>query len=118
MQRIALALPNTTQDGGTFAVDWKAFIYTYLERMDPKQPRVARPDVIAVRVADAGEKATLNASEPDTFFDVPHYGGMVMVRRPNVSFDHLAELIEAGWRNRPPKKLIRTFDQAATTTGR
>jgi hypothetical protein len=40
----------------------------WLERVEPKKPRVPRPDLIAVRVSDLAEKEALLASDSDKFF--------------------------------------------------
>ena len=62
------------------------------------------PEVLAVRVADAGEKEELLAAEPDVFFTEPHYNGFpaVLVRLAAIEVDELAELLTDAWGARPP----------------
>jgi hypothetical protein len=58
VRRIALALPETVESADPFAVSvrnrdkLKAFVWVWLERVEPKKPRVPQSDVIAVRVAN------------------------------------------------------------------
>ena len=78
VRRIALALPETTEDPSSFrfSVDGKAYAWAWLQRLDPKRARVPSPDVIAVRVANEFEKEGLLGLDPDVFFTEPaHYDG-------------------------------------------
>ena len=74
---IALGLPDVTEDADQFhfRVRGKGFAWVYPERVHPKKPRVANPEVLVVRVADLGEKEALLASSETTFFTTPHYDG-------------------------------------------
>lgn len=70
VRRIALSLPETTEDtdGFRFLVDGKQFAWSWLERLEPKRARVPNRDVVAVRVANETEKQGLLAMDPDVFF--------------------------------------------------
>jgi hypothetical protein len=108
-RRIALALPETTSDGGSqVKVAGKAFIWSWLERIDPGKGRVPNPDVLVVSVASEDVKYGLVDAEPDRFFTEPHYDGYraVMVRLPMVSEAELEDLITDAWRARAPRKLV------------
>ena len=113
VRRIALALPDTTesQDGFAFSVlnrgKQKAFVWAWKERVEPKQPRVERDDVIAVRVIDQADKAALIAGDPAVFFTEPHYNGFpaVLVRLPEASPEQLEELLVDAWRCQAPRAL-------------
>ena len=67
VRRIALALPGAIEDDDRFAFSVrvknkdKGFAWVWLERIHPKKGRVPQPKVLAVRVADEGEKFTLVA---------------------------------------------------------
>ena len=75
VRRIALSLPETTEDPNGFAlrVSGKAFVWAWLERIESKRARVPNPDVIAVRVAHELDKATLIEMDPEVCFTEAHY---------------------------------------------
>jgi hypothetical protein len=110
VRRIALALPETTEDGHSFRffVDGKAFVWSWLERLDPKKARVPNPDVVAVRVADESEKDALIGMDPRVFFTERHYEGYpaIMVRLPDVGLPLLERLLTDAWRSRAPARLL------------
>jgi hypothetical protein len=114
VRRIALSLPEAVQDadGFRFRVGGKLFAWSFMERVEPKKPRVRRPDVLAVRVADEWDKQALLALDADKFFTDPHYNGYpaVLVRLPAVDVDELEDLLIKAWRHRAPRTLIREFD--------
>jgi hypothetical protein len=101
VRRIALSLADTEESADRFAFSvrnngkLKGFVWVWLGRVAPKQARVPRPDVIAVRVANLDEKSAMLAMDSSKFFTEPHYNGFpaVLVRLPKVSADELAELI-------------------------
>jgi len=119
VRRIALVLPETQEgeDGFGFSVHngekWKAFAWTWQERIEAKRPRVPRPDVLVVRVADREEKESLLASDTKVFFTEPHYDGFpaVLVRLPVVRKTQLKELLLDAWRSQAPRRLVKEFDQ-------
>jgi hypothetical protein len=115
VRRIARSLPGTTEEKGRFAFSvenkgkQKGFVWVWLERVEPKKPRVPRPDVLAVRVRDQAEKATLLAGDPDRFFTEPHYNGFpaVLVRLPAVTEAQLRKLILDAWQCQAPRELLK-----------
>jgi hypothetical protein len=108
--RIALALPETTQDPGGFRffVDGKQFVWLWQERVDPKRPRVPNAEVIAVRVANESEKEVLIEMDPDTFFTEHHYDGYpaILVRLRAIDLELLKTVLTNGWRSRAPRRLL------------
>jgi len=117
VRRIALSLPETTEAADRFAFSVpvkgkeKGFVWAWNERVEPKQPRVPRADVLAVRVVDQQDKEALLASDPGKFFTEPHYDGFpaVLVRLPAVELDELEELIVDAWRSLAPKPAVEAF---------
>ena len=123
VRRIALSLPSTSESADRFAFSVrngakeKGFAWVWLERPESKKPRVPRPDVLAVRVANREEKEVLLASDEQKFFTEPHYNNFpaVLVRLPEVDVDELVELITDAWRSQAPRKVVDAFDQRSAT---
>ena len=121
VRRIALALPEANEGADRFAFSVarggkdRGFAWVWMERVDPKRARVPNADVLAVRVADAGEKEMLLAADPAVYFTEPHYNGFpaVLVRLAAIGVDELAELLTDAWRCQAPKPLVREFDARA-----
>src|SRR5687768_7943481 len=113
VRRIALSLPETSEGEGRlrFFVVGKDFAWSWLERIDPKKPRVENRDVLAVRVENEEEKQALVAADPIKFFTEDHYNGYpaVLVRLAAIEVDELQELLIDAWRNRAPRALVAKF---------
>lgn len=111
VRRIALALPETTEDPRrfTFYVAGRHFVWAWLERVDPRRARVASDQVIAVSTAGEEGKQALLLLNSEVFFSEPHYDGYpaVLVRLPRIDDTLLAVIIADGWRARAPKRLLR-----------
>jgi hypothetical protein len=118
VRRIALVLPGVAEgrERFGFSVDHKGkakgFVWVWMERIDPKKARVPQPAVLAARVADQTEKATLLAADPDTFFTEPHYNGFpaVLIRLSNTTEPMLRRVITEAWRCMAPKALVAAHD--------
>jgi hypothetical protein len=114
VRRIALSLPGVREGTGQFAFSvenkgkQKGFAWVWLERVQPKKPRVPCAEVLAVRVRDQAEKAALLAGDPEIFFTEPHYNGFpaVLVRLPSVTLAQLRSLLVAAWRCQAPRELV------------
>jgi hypothetical protein len=121
VRRIALALPGVTEgrngEQAGFSVEHKGkakgFAWSWMERLEPKKPRVARPDVLAVRVVDLDDKEALLASNERGLFTEPHYNGFpaVLVRLPDVGIEQLTELVTDAWRIQAPADLVLRYDE-------
>jgi hypothetical protein len=61
------------------------------------------------------EKEFLIATEPEVYFQTPHYfaGPHVLVRLPVVTDNRLREMLEAAWRRAASTKLVRECDAAS-----
>ncbi len=100
VREIALALPEAEDASGSrpaFRVRGKLFAWK-------SRPRDG--DALAVRV-DPDEKQLILASNPDVYFETPHYHGYpaVLIRLDQIDRDELAERIEDAWLTRVPKRL-------------
>jgi hypothetical protein len=121
VRRIALSLPDTTEDDGHFAFSVrnkdkrKGFVWVWMERLHPKKPRVPNAEVLAVRVAGQDAKEILLDADPEKFFTEPHYNGFpaILVRLPKIGLDELTLLIEEAWRCQAPRPLVDQFNQSS-----
>ena len=119
VRRIALSLPGTSeaQDHFAFSVlnkgKHKGFVWAWNERVELKKPKVPSTVVVAVRVADQGEKETLLALGEEKFFTEAHYNGFpaILVRLPLIAPKELQELIVDAWRSQAPATLIAQWEQ-------
>jgi hypothetical protein len=115
VRRIALSLPAAEEASDRFAFavpdrgKLKGFVWVWMERVTPKKPRVPNPGVLAVRVANLGQKELMLSAEPAKFFTEPHYDGFpaVLVRLDAVSVADLEMLIPEAWRCQAPADLRR-----------
>jgi hypothetical protein len=113
VRRIALSFPETEEGKDHFAFSvrnkgkLKGFAWVWLQRVQPKQPRVPNPSVLAVRVANLNQKDLIIAAEPTKYFTEPHYNGFpaILVRLAEVSVAELRPLLEEAWRCQAPKEL-------------
>ncbi|HXN75828.1 MAG TPA: hypothetical protein VN876_04275 [Gemmatimonadaceae bacterium] len=113
VRRIALSLPNAEEAADRFAFSvtnkgkLKGFVWVWMERVVPKKPRVPNPGVIAVRVANEGQKNALLSADGKKFFTEPHYDGFpaVLVRLDAVTVKDLKVLIAEAWRCQAPAEL-------------
>jgi hypothetical protein len=110
---IALSLPQTEEAVDRFAFSvrnkgkLKEFVWVWMERVEPKKPRVPQPDVIAVRVANLADKERLLALDPSKYFTEPQYDGFpaVLLNLPGIHVHELEPLIKAAWRCQSAKDL-------------
>lgn len=111
VRRIAMALPGSLErpDRFAFAVTNKGkekeFAWVWLERPEPKKPRIANPGVLAVRVAGEDAKQFLISAVPNIFFTEPHYNGYpaVLVRLEAIEVEQLEGLLLDAWQIQAPK---------------
>jgi len=115
VRRIALSFPAAEEASDRFAFSipnkgkLKGFVWVWMERVVPKKPRVPNPGVIAVRVANEGQKSALLSADRKKFFTEPHYDGFpaVLVRLDAVSVADLKVLIAEAWRCQAPAELAQ-----------
>ena len=117
VRRIALSFPETEEAENDFAFSVrnkgkaKGFAWSWKERVNPKKPRVPNAGVIAIRVANLGQRDALLATDDKKFFTEPHYAGFpaILVRLAAVTVADLKVLLEEGWRCMAPAELANTL---------
>ncbi len=117
VRRIALALPAVAEGAERFEFSvlnrgkWKGIAWVWNERVEPKKPRIPRPDVIAVRVNGEGAKDFLIHAAPEVFFTEPHYNGFpaILIRLENIAVEQLETLLIDAWHIQAPKALVREY---------
>lgn len=113
VRRIALSLPGAEKAPDRFAFSVRSkgklrqFAWVWMERIDPKKPRVPNPSVIAARVPSLDERDRLLAKYSNKFFTEPHYTGFpaVLVRLSEVTAADLRRLLTEAWRCQAPADL-------------
>jgi hypothetical protein len=105
--RMALRLPGTAEGerygNRTWTVAGKGFAWERpFSKADIKRfGDVSPPDgpILAVRVADLGEKEAVLAAHPDMFFTIPHFDGFsaVLIQLNAVTVEALDEAIVDAW---------------------
>jgi hypothetical protein len=119
VRKIALALPEVHDGGDRFALSVtnkgkeKGFAWVWMERVNPKQPKVANAGVLAIRVANVAQRDLMIVVEPEKYFTEPHYNGSpaVLVRLPAVRVAELRPLLYEAWRLLAPKELVRRHEE-------
>lgn len=124
VRRIALALPDVTEDG-TDHPAWrvKKALFAWdrpLRAGDLRHLGDAAPSgaILGVRVADEGTKQALLATEAPAVFTTPHFDGYpaLLVDLDAADVALLEELIVDAWLAQAPKRLAATY--LADTAGR
>ena len=116
--RIALALPDTTEEQAWGNRHWKVrgkgFVWERpLRTSDIKALGDDAPDglILGARVEHLVAKEALLADESGVFFTTPHFDGFpaVLVLLEKIDLDGLDEVIVEAWLARAPKRLADEY---------
>lgn len=109
LRAIALSFPGVVEGDGSsgqraFGLPVKGkskgICWEWMERVDPKKPRIPNPDVWAIRVASIALRDKLMREGPaDRYVHDPHYDNYpaLLVRLAHIDEDTLRGLIEDAW---------------------
>lgn len=111
VRKICLELPGSIEGSGQFGFGVeikgkvKGYVWAWMERIEPKKPRVENRDVLAILTPGLAAKDVLMSSEPDKYVVDPHYNGFpaVLVRLEAFTPGELRDLLEEAWRCKAPK---------------
>lgn len=117
VRRLALALPEMTEDGGdqpSWRVRKKLVVWARPLRTGDRAhlgPSAPPGPVLGVRTADLDTKADLLAAEAPVVFTTPHFDGYpsVLVRLDDADEALLEELITEAWLVQAPKRLAAAW---------
>jgi hypothetical protein len=116
--RIALALPETTEELAWGSRHWKVrgkgFVWERpLRKSDLKALGDGAPDgpILGARVEHLGAKEALLQDRSGVFFTIPHFDGYpaVLVLLDQIDLDGLDEVVVEAWLCRAPKRLADQY---------
>lgn len=83
----------------------KGFLWSWMERIDPKKGRKVNRSVVALRVPNLLAKEMILESDREVFFTEDHYNGFpaVLVRLDRIEAEELEPLVIEAWKTLAPK---------------
>jgi hypothetical protein len=117
--RMAFGLPEVTEGEHyghrTWEVRGKGFAWERpFSKADIKRYGDETPPegvIVAIRVADLGEKEAMIAGNPKAFFTIPHFDGYaaILVQLKKVTRKAMREALLDGWLACAPRQLADTY---------
>lgn len=105
VRRICLSLPEAIEKpyGGLPGFRVKNKLFARIRK---------KPDALVVWRPEIREKESLIATEPDKFFQTPHYEGhpAVLVHLEAIDVEELEELLTDSWALNAPARLVSAFE--------
>lgn len=86
----------------------KGYAWTWMERVEPKKPKVPNPDVLAISVPNLEIKEMLCSLPLDCFVYDSHYDGFpaILIRLSKIDLETLEEWITEAWKTKRSKLKI------------
>ncbi len=96
----------------------KGFLWTWMERVDPKKSKVENRDVLAISTQGLAAKDALLSSGHKAIFTEPHYNGFpaILVRLADITADELEPLIEEAWKSKATKQMLESWLDGTSST--
>lgn len=118
VRALALALPETDEreshgsPGFRVGGEKSGKYFAYFADQHHGTPHIA----LLARTGGMDELLSLVESQPEVYFKPAYYGASgwvgIILNRPGVDWDAVAEWLERSWRGAAPKRLTRLFDAA------
>ena len=118
VRRIALALPETSEDTSYGNASWRVKDKTFSGSVRcaaatsrRSVPALRKGPILGVRVEHLVAKEALLAAEPDVAFTTPHFNGYpaVLLQLDLIDMERLDALIEEAWLARAPTRLVKSY---------
>ena len=117
VSELALALPEAESRDSHGSPGWRTGgksgkYFAHFTDRHHGEPHVA----VLVKTSGPDELAGLVETAPDTYFKPAYYGASgwvgIVLNRPSVDWDHVAEWLERSWRSVAPQRLTKLRDAA------
>lgn len=117
VRELALALPEAEERDSHGSPGWRTGgksgkFFAYFNDQHHGSENIA----LIVKASSQDELLALCEQAPDTYFKPAYYGASgwigVILNRPDVDWNHVAEWLERSWRSVAPKRLTGLMDAA------
>ena len=117
VKRLAAALPEVEERESHGAPGWRTGgksgkFFAYLSERHHGEPHVG----LLVKTSGQDELLALCEDQPEVYYKPAYYGASgwvgLILNRPGVDWDHVAEWLQRSWRSVAPKRLTALMDAA------